>query len=484
MMNKSQNWVTMAAIALLSAACGGGSSGSSVAGIDRLGVVNGPISGFGSVIVNGVAYDTSAAEFIVDENPGAQQADLRVGDVVLITVDPQQSPTRALQVISQAALEGPVQVIDLATNELTVAGLTVRITADTIIDDSVGGGELVGISVGDFLEVHGFVDAAGGLRATRIDTGNGDVEVSGIISNLDVVAQTFNLGALLVDYGAVPAEIEGFAGGELVNGAEVEAEGALNGAGVLLADNVEADDLEAIGIDFDDFDQIEVELEGLITRFVSATDFDVAGFPVRTNGGTEFENGAPADLGLDVRVEVEGQVDQNGVLVADEVEFEEAIDLVVSGQVDADPVGGVITVLGIDFAVTPTTALEDQSDADLESLTLAQINTGDYVTVVSSESDGTFFASVIERDDLPDGPGDDTEITGRIEQIAQPTFTIAGVTIETSVGTEFEDSNGNPLSPQAFFNALVLGAVVEAEGFESGATVLQAEEVEFDDLDD
>ena len=51
--------------------CGGGSGGAAddFAGIDRTGspaISVGPLTGFGSVIVNGVRYDTSRAAFQID----------------------------------------------------------------------------------------------------------------------------------------------------------------------------------------------------------------------------------------------------------------------------------------------------------------------------------------------------------------------------------------------------------------------------------
>ena len=69
-------------------ACGGG--GDQTTGIDARGnpvavgvVSKGAISGFGSVVVNGVRYNTNAAAFDIDGNDGVQ-SDLAVGDVVTI----------------------------------------------------------------------------------------------------------------------------------------------------------------------------------------------------------------------------------------------------------------------------------------------------------------------------------------------------------------------------------------------------------------
>jgi hypothetical protein len=87
-------------VAVLTAAgCGGSSGGGdSVSppppttpppppsgGIIRTGVAvgAGPITGFGSIIVNGITYDTSGATFTRDDNPSSQD-EFKVGETVII----------------------------------------------------------------------------------------------------------------------------------------------------------------------------------------------------------------------------------------------------------------------------------------------------------------------------------------------------------------------------------------------------------------
>ena len=70
---------------LLVAAC---SSGGGISGTGNMssGFALGPIDGFGSVIVNGVRFDTSSATFTAEGMP-ATQADLAVGQVVEVQGD-------------------------------------------------------------------------------------------------------------------------------------------------------------------------------------------------------------------------------------------------------------------------------------------------------------------------------------------------------------------------------------------------------------
>ena len=59
-----------AAMAIGLAAC---SSGSDVAGIGGSGITSsGTITGFGSVYVNGVKFETSSSTFTIDDNPGIE----------------------------------------------------------------------------------------------------------------------------------------------------------------------------------------------------------------------------------------------------------------------------------------------------------------------------------------------------------------------------------------------------------------------------
>ena len=153
-----------------------------------------------------------------------------------------------------------------------------------------------------------------------------------------------------------------------MNGDFVEVEGTMLGPNdELIATSVE---LENPMFNGDDGDLAEIE--GFITRFVSDADFDVAGLPVTTNAQTVFEDGTAADLALNVRVEVEGELDASGVLVAEEVEFKTAEDqaeIEISATINSiDAANNTLDVLGITVVVTPATRLEDGSDADVRTV--------------------------------------------------------------------------------------------------------------------
>lgn len=484
-----RHMLSLIAVAALAAGCGGGSGGEAplggddapppTGGISRSGIASGPIAGIGSVIVNGVRYDTSNASFTVDDAPGTE-ADLAVGNIVTVKgeIDDDGLEGTADEVILDDDLQGPVQSIDLAAETLIVLGQTVLVDATTSFDDDFSPASLEGIAVGDFVEVSGFFTADGSIRATSIEREDDtdEFEVHGFVADLDDVARTFRLGMLTVDYSG--ASLDDFPNGMISDGDFVEAEGdSLGSSGELIADEVE---LEDRGIDGDDGDRVEIE--GLITRFVSPEDFDVNGTPVTTTAATEFEDGSAADLALDRRVEVEGELDADGVIVAEEIDFRNDDDVRIEAVVDAvDSAAGTVVLLGITVRVDELTRFDDQSDDDLRQFGLDDINVGDFLEVRGTEEppgSREVLASLIERED-DDENG--TELRGFVESIAEPSFVILGVTVETDAATEFDDGAG---SAAEFFSRLRVGSLVEADGTEIADQTLLAEEVEFEDDDD
>ncbi len=470
------------------ASCGGGGGGGTVVqppaappptgGISGNGIAIGPVSTFGSIVVNGVRYETDAASFTINDVAGGTQADLKVGHIVSVsgTINDDGSTGTADSVEFDDTVKGPVQSIDLVAGQLVVLGQTVRTGPDTSFDDSFTPATLEGVSVGQIVEVSGQFDADGNIVATRIEPkpAGTQFEVHGTVSSLDTTIMNFNLNTLVVDYSS--AMLDDFAGGPISDGDFVEAKGTTLGPnGELVATNVE---LETFLPDAADGDRLEIE--GFITRFASAQDFDVAGVPVTTNGSTAFEGGAAIDLGLNIKVEAEGDIDANGVLVATKIDIRRAKAVRATANVDSvDAANNSLVVLGITITVDALTRLEDKSAADVDPLTLSAINAGDYVAVRGDEfpaASGNMQATILERDDA------DTEVIlqGFVETISDPSYTVLGVTIETDGATVFRDENNVIILATDFFNRVAVNSLVKAKGAESSDTVIIATEVKFE----
>jgi hypothetical protein len=457
-------WTLAVATTVLIAACGGGagSSGTPSAGTGstKTMLVTGAISGFGSVIVNGVHYETDSASVTLEGHSGTV-AQLKVGEVVHLkaTIDAQGKP-HATTIDQQRLIQGVVQAVDVAAGTLTIAGQLIKTDNATMFDPSIPGGTLAGITIGNRVEVHGFVSASGDALATRIEmaaAGDHEIEVTGPLSALDTAAHRFTVGAQVVDYST--ATLEGFAASGPVEGDIVEAKGTtLLPDGALKAAKVHKEDGGLDGHPGDGG-----ELEGLVTRFVSPTDFDVAGQKVTTTGTTVYVGGTSADLKMDTRVEVDGKLDASGTLVADKVAIRHQSSLKLSAPVEAvavDGLGGTVQALGVTFIVTADTRKEDHQ-TDNHFFSLADVHVGDWVEMSGypdPAGTGKMIATKLERH----GPEGQVELRGPSDQLATPSFKIAGVDIATTPSTVFEDGHAT-IAATDFF-AKPAGLIVDVAG--------------------
>jgi hypothetical protein len=469
--------------AALAAGCGGGGSSPPsgntpppAGGIDRGGISFGAITGFGSIIVNGVRFDTSGARFIVNGTVGSQD-DLRVGQVVLVSgsVSDDEVSGEAETVEYDDEVKGPVESLDAAAGTFRVLGLLVRTGAQTLYGgfadfDDLAAATSQGAVV---VEVSGFRDASGAILATRIDRESEGIEfeLKGVVSALDAGAMTFSLGTLTVDYGSAFLP-----DGPPANGDFVEARGDLSGD-TLTASSVELEDGIDDGID----DGARVEVEGLVTRVVSASRFEVGGVAVETGPATVYERGTAADIRVDVRLEAEGSFDAStGVLRAVKVEFGGEGDFELEGVVQSVGSSGFRAV-GVDVTADIGTAYEDDRDDD-QFFGLSRLAVGDFVEVRGTAgSGGEFVAQLVERDE--EDP--DSLLQGLAANVDSNagSFTIFGVTIDTS-GVDAEDflnAAEQPIGRAAFFAALDDGVLVKAKGQFDGAATIAAREVQLED---
>ena len=464
----------MAAIAISITACSSG--GSDVAGIGGSGITSsGTITGFGSVYVNGVKYDTSSATISIDDNPGIE-SDLSVGMRVTVSgslID--DSNGTATSISFNDDLEGPVSNIQPlpydTTRTMTVLGRQVVIDSTTTSFDISG--TLPGpfdfdsIVDGNLVEISGFLDSNGVMKATRVELkatnfnhNNNTVEMKGTVENFIAGPPvTFNLanttGVTIDATGIVP---DNNLPGGIVDGAFVEVKGTCSSANCT---TVNASKVESGLDDFNDNDDVEVE--GIITSLTDQNNFEVNGIPVDASGATRI----PASLNLveDREVEVEGTI-VNGTLVATKVK-DESNDLKVEATISS------VTPSASSFELTPVsgqpaiTVVIDKStevDDNVGSITnpddlITGLNSGDFVSIEGYDGgSGTVVASEVERDAV-----DDVIVQGIITagSTASGTVTILGVTIPFDGATEFEDANDQAfVNADAFFNAITIGSTL------------------------
>jgi hypothetical protein len=310
---------SMLAAAALIAGCGGGGGGVDTGGTGTsTAFSSGRISGFGSIIVNGIRFDDSTARVFDDDGVEHVRGDLKLGMVTnvfagTVTVDAASglSNSKATEIRYGSEIKGPVQALNVAAGTLTVIGQSVKVDAATVFDDLPTG--LASLQVGNLLEVYGFLDSStGSYTATRIERKANllSYKVVGPISALDPAAKNFAIGGVTVGYdlinvNALPALSNGLsvrATLQTIPKGAVWTATALSGNAAVVTDGAQA------------------ELEGYITDFVNASNFKVAGVAVNASGnGVLFKNGGAAQLANGVRIEVEG-VTRAGVLAASQIE--------------------------------------------------------------------------------------------------------------------------------------------------------------------
>ncbi|MBI4290850.1 MAG: hypothetical protein HY661_05150, partial [Betaproteobacteria bacterium] len=348
-------------------ACGGGGGGGDgttpVAGTSTLGtgggtsVSQGVITGFGSVFVNGIEFSTGGATVKIDDNPGLE-SDLKIGMVVTVrgTADDAARTGSAVQIEARDILEGTIEPggVDAVNKTITVMGQTVRIEDNVTRlndDDTVKTFATAAFAVGDRVEVHGFADDQGGLRATRVaKKASGEFEIKGFVTSIG--AGTFGLS--LTPGGAVALTVTGTLPAGAIVGSLVEVKaGAAPLAGTLTATAVQLEDrLGAAGE--------KVEVEGIVTSG-TVDSFLVNGQRVLTNSATLFEGGLRTDFAVGAKLEAEGPMDANGAIAATKISFRGNIKI----EANASGVSASgLTVLGKSVAINAFTRVDNGPLAD------------------------------------------------------------------------------------------------------------------------
>ena len=315
--------VSMLLAVLLVACVGSNSLQLATGGIGGTGIASGPITGFGSIFVNGVEYEIDTATLTRNGDPATGQNEYRIGEYVVVkgTVNADGLTGTATEVAFSNELEGTVTAETTDGVSIGIMGQVIRTNALTVFH---GFTQLAELAVDNVVEVSGVRDGQDVLLATsmtlkqlRYEPGT-VTELKGLVRQLDAVNKTFLIGGLLVDYSS--AVWKDFGAATLANGQYVEAKTrqVLQG-NRLLAYEIELEN------EYDHYDNgAKVELEGVVTRFVSIADFSVNRQAVVTTATTEFEDGAASALRLNALVEVEGKINAQGILVADEVSVKDA----------------------------------------------------------------------------------------------------------------------------------------------------------------
>ncbi|MEJ2609022.1 MAG: DUF5666 domain-containing protein [Candidatus Thiodiazotropha sp.] len=437
-MERTVKFLTFLVSALLIAtlcSCGGG-GGSQVAegGIGGTGISMGRVTGFGSIFVNGIEYETNNASFTVNNSTGSQ-SDLAIGMVVQISGSNDQLTGigEAASVEYNSLLEGVLDRNDMATNNtLTIMSQVISVDLDSVYENPIDSTLLVDLPINSVVEVSGFTDGNGDILATRIEVKSLDwaedkLEVSGVVNNIS--GTRFMIGSLIIEAAdALPIPTQG---------TFVKVEGDSFSGSIFEADSIA---IEGDGTPLVAEDGKDVEIEGRITTSLDSNNlFALNGQSV--DASATLYSGQLSQIVVGRIAKVQG-IMSGSTLLAEKIclqvttsEKGELADILGSGDVDTS--AGTITLLGQTIQINNSTIMD--SDLRGEStFTLSQLNAGDYLEAKVYFENDILIASKLEREQTPSHHT--ATAKGIPEWVDTNTIRLFGVPIDTSgVSYTFSD---------------------------------------------
>lgn len=313
--------------------CGDGSTVTLAGGgTGGTGISTGPITGFGSVILDGAMFKTDdevAPGFRTKKKAkGMDHSNLKDRDLfrigMIVTVHHGTTDNNATEIDYEPRLIGPI------LSKTPGAAPVIEVLGQTVI---VGDAPLfASLDVGNVVEVSGFIDDQGRIRATYVEVtgpspGPGEeFEVKGYVLVPDSSAGTFALGPLPDGSGSTifvsyaPGAIHGLPPGP-PEGTYVQVVTTYGEPvnGVLAATAVHP------SVPRTSFpENANAVLDGLVTKMGNASgnilSFDLEGKEVRTSDATEFVGGTANELLPNVRIQARG-IETEGILSADRILF-------------------------------------------------------------------------------------------------------------------------------------------------------------------
>ena len=314
------------AIASISSCGGSGIGDLAGGGTGGTGISTGAITGFGSVVMNGAHYKTDGAVgpgFItrkvargMDKSNAMDRDVFSVG--MIVTLHHSSGDNNATEIDYEPRIEGPIGSKDPGPDPtIWVLGLPVILDNPTLF---------ASLNPGNVVEVSGFVDNVGRIRATFVAVKHPvpmpgeEFEIKGFVSGLNTSDNTFHIG-LLPD-GSGTTVMVSYPPGGPVNGTYIQVVTTDNAP---VGGSITASQIEKLVARTEFPDKAPVVLEGLVSTPWSGQgndlSFAVEGKRVRWDAGTEFGGGTGNDLRqTNVKVQVQG-TETGGVLSAARIVF-------------------------------------------------------------------------------------------------------------------------------------------------------------------
>ncbi len=428
----------LASLAALLAGCGGGAGAGGIAPPTETPaavatLVQGTITGFGSIIVDGARLDDSVAKVAFNLDPGSATpgtlSDLKLGQ----RVDAKLVDGKLSDVVVSFALVGAVDSVDMVNATLVVLGRKIKLVLTGATPTAIEGfTQLSELAAGDLVKVAGTANADHTVSATRIERKLADahvrIRVTGVVGELDATAKTFTFGGerkMKVDFANANVLPSGatVANGKML---AVYADTAPIAGGALPVLTAKAVEVLERKLQ----EGAELGLGGNVSDFVSLANFKIGEVTVDALAAALVDGTVAADVANGARVMVKGNV-TNRVLVAKSIkvakpENEDKPRLI--GQVNDFVTAAQFKLRGVTV---------DASHATFSGGTLADLGNGAYLDVTGHMVKDSVVADMVRV--MPPPTAVAQTLAGLIRgwDAASQSFTLLGVDMKLAPTATF-----------------------------------------------
>jgi len=431
-------------ISVLLTSCSGGESGTGITGSDPK-VSVGVITGFGSVFVNGVEFDTSHAQINVNESDATEQ-DLSIGMVVAVV----GSADRAGVVGKADAVyyESEVRGIVSQNNQdgtLDIMGQMVKYDTETVFesdDDTVT--VIEDIPEGAVVEVSGYRTGDNTLHATHMTlvsntyTTGAELTVKGVVTT-GLSNGKFSMGSLTIAVDST-TQFVGIPNQQLTPGAVIKVK-SIRG---VLNNELQADIIESGTSDYVSVGDT-VDIEGLVMNAgVTPSEFLLNGFREYFSNQTKFKGGTASDLADGVKAEVEGMLLTQNEIEAKEISFRQTAKLdLIAPVTSINTVDNQVDMSGVIVKLTNKTLLkDDDKTTKVKKFSLADLNEGDKVKIKAYQ-DNLSMEIIATQFRRVEALSLDTtfELSGVLDELTNDQAIISGIPVDRSQITTLSSEN-------------------------------------------
>lgn len=342
-------------------------------------VTRGIVTDSAQLTVSGREYSTESASVSANGKPGTLST---LAPGMKVTIEGNDGVANTVTYVPTVL--GPLEFVNL-DGTLSVMGQTIVLDVSTRLGNIASGT----YRVGDVLEVSGLRDSAHHVLATYIERKerHDAYHISGSVKNLNVDAMTFNVQNLLVNFRdatLVNVPVSGITEGmylELDDQSATYEPGSL----VLAATELRLTSTDSLSGNPD----AEYEIDDLVTTISGEDIFSIGMNVVKLSDSTSFRNGSRQDLDVDSRIEVEGFLNENTILLASEIEFHDGSGSTEFHDFDPD-----------DDAATPLEAGETDDNEEIPAGGGSDVD--DTVEPENAVDPGTDAAPGVDTDVLGD----------------------------------------------------------------------------------